>query len=179
MPTVNPRVNVTLSPSLYGMVDELAKHQRVSKAMVLRELLEASEPALAQVVAMLKAAASMNDAARKRLVQDMDSTIASMEQKKEQALALAAGVTADLVAQAEAIKGRRPRRMNVRKRSADVQAVGSPTVVSESSAAVRPPSSNRGVKPKPVATKQIALIPLESRSRTTKAGVKSRGVKQS
>ena len=30
MPTVNPRINVTLSPSLFGMVDELAKHQRVS-----------------------------------------------------------------------------------------------------------------------------------------------------
>ena len=59
MPTVNPRINVTLSPSLFGMVDELAKHQRVSKSMVLRELLEASEPALAQVVAMLKAAESM------------------------------------------------------------------------------------------------------------------------
>ena len=36
MPTVNPRINVTLSPSLFGMVDELAKHQRVSKSMVLR-----------------------------------------------------------------------------------------------------------------------------------------------
>ena len=49
MPTVNPRINVTLSLSLFGMVDELAKHQRVSKSMVLRELLEASEPALAPV----------------------------------------------------------------------------------------------------------------------------------
>ena len=105
MPTVNPRINVTLSPSLFGMVDELAKHQRVSKSMVLRELLEASEPALAQVVAMLKAAESMTEAARKRLLQDMDSTITSMEMKKDQALALAAGMTADLVAQAEAIKG--------------------------------------------------------------------------
>ena len=47
MPTINPRINVTLSPSLYGMVGELAKYQRVSRSMVLRELLEASEPALA------------------------------------------------------------------------------------------------------------------------------------
>ena len=38
MPTVNPRMNVTLSPALCGKVDELAKHQRVSKSMVLREL---------------------------------------------------------------------------------------------------------------------------------------------
>lgn len=104
MPTLNPRINVTLSPSLYGMVETLAKHQRVSRAMVLRELLEASEPALAQVVAMMEAAESMSQAAKKRMLQDMDQTIGKLENKAEQALALAAGVTADLVAQAESIK---------------------------------------------------------------------------
>lgn len=81
MPTVNPRINVTLSPSLYGMVGELAKQQRISKSMVLRELLEASEPALAQVVAMLKAADDMNDAARQRLKQDLGQTIESIEKR--------------------------------------------------------------------------------------------------
>ena len=108
------------------------------------ELLEASEPALAQVVAMLKAAESMTEAARKRLLQDMDSTITSMEVKKDQALALAAGMTADLVAQAEAIKGRRPGRQLARKRSAGGLAVGTSAVGDQSPAPIRPPSSNRG-----------------------------------
>ena len=118
MPTLNPRINVTLSPSLYAMVGELAKHQRVSRSMVLRELLEASEPGLSQVVAMLKAAADMGDAARQRLQQDMGETITNLESKSQQALALAAGVTADLVAQAEAIRGRRGAREPGRKRGA-------------------------------------------------------------
>lgn len=175
MPTVNPRINVTLSPSLFGMVDELAKHQRVSKSMVLRELLEASEPALAQVVAMLKAAESMTEAARKRLLQDMDSTITSMEMKKDQALALAAGMTADLVAQAEAIKGRRPGRQLARKRSAGGLAVGTSAVGDQSPAPIRPPSSNRGVKSLHTATETIAKSHGLTREDTAKHRVKTKG----
>ena len=176
MPTVNPRLNVTLSLSLFGMVDELAKHQRVSKSMVLRELLEASEPALAQVVAMLKAAESMTEAARKRLLQDMDSTITSMEMKKDQALALAAGMTADLVAQAEAIKGRRPGRQLARKRSAGGLAVGTSAVGDQSPAPIRPPSSNRGVKSSDNTIKTIAKGSATSRAKPAKVGLKTRGV---
>lgn len=175
MPTVNPRINVTLSPSLFGMVDELAKHQRVSKSMVLRELLEASEPALAQVVAMLKAAESMTEAARKRLLQDMDSTITSMEMKKDQALALAAGMTSDLVAQAEAIKGRRPGRQLARKRSAGGLAVGTSAVGDQSPAPIRPPSSNRGVKSLHTATETIAKNHGLTREDTAKHRVKTKG----
>lgn len=56
MPTLNPRVNVTLSPSLDRLVVRLAKHQRVSKSQVLRELLEAAEPALRRAVSLMDAA---------------------------------------------------------------------------------------------------------------------------
>lgn len=176
MPTVNPRINVTLSPSLFGMVDELAKHQRVSKSMVLRELLEASEPALAQVVAMLKAAESMTEAARKRLLQDMDSTITSMEMKKDQALALAAGMTSDLVAQAESIRGRRP---GVGKRSAARSRTAAPVSSSSAHGGKRPPSSNRGVKSKAQATNKIASNPSPAKAKPKKTEAKNRGVKVS
>lgn len=179
MPTINPRINVTLSPSLYGMVGELAKYQRVSRSMVLRELLEASEPALAQVVAMMRAAEDMTEAARKRLLQDMDSTITSMEMKKDQALALAAGMTADLVVQAEAIKGRRPSRQLARKRSAGGLAARPSSVGDQPPAPIRPPSSNRGVKSKAQATNKIASNPSPSTSEPRKTGVKNRGVKAS
>ena len=142
MPTINPRINVTLSPSLYGMVGELAKYQRVSRSMVLRELLEASEPALAQVVAMMRAAEDMSEAAKSRLLTDMDSALVKLEATKDEALALAAGATADLVAQAESIReGGRAAELGVRQRptgSAD-------SALSDSSPAPSgPPSSNRG-----------------------------------
>ena len=179
MPTLNPRINVTLSPSLYAMVGELAKHQRVSRSMVLRELLEASEPALSQVVAMLKAAADMGDAARQRLQQDMGETITNLESKSQQALALAAGVTADLVAQAEAIRGRRPARQPARKRSAGGLPGRSSAAVVDHQRPGRPPSSNRGVKSHTTATKKIAVKPSTAKTKAEKSGVKSKGVKQS
>lgn len=176
MPTANPRINVTLSPSLYNMVEELAKHQRVSRSMILRELLEASEPALAQVVAMLKAAEDMTDAAKKRMQKDMSQTLASLESKAEQALALAAGVTSDLVSQAEAIRGRRPRRQVARKRSAGDLAAGNPAPVEPEQIAIRPPSSNRGVKSSDSTIKTIAKNPATSKAKPKKVGLKTRGV---
>lgn len=179
MPTLNPRINVTLSPSLYAMVGELAKHQRVSRSMVLRELLEASEPALSQVVAMLKAAADMGDAARQRLQQDMGETITNLESKSQQALALAAGVTADLVAQAEAIRGRRPARQPARKRSAGGLPGRSSAAVVDHQRPGRPPSSNRGVKSKAQATNKIALNPSPAKAKPKKIEAKNRGVKVS
>jgi phosphoenolpyruvate carboxylase len=127
--------------------------------MVLRELLEASEPALAQVVAMLKAAENMTDAAKERMRKDMDQTITSLENKAEQALALAAGVTSDLVAQAEAIRGRRPGRQVARKRSAGKLAARSEAPSKQQQAVERPPSSNRGVKSPDNTTKTIAKSP--------------------
>jgi hypothetical protein len=176
MPTVNPRINVTLSPSLYGMVGELAKQQRISKSMVLRELLEASEPALAQVVAMLKAADDMNDAARQRLKQDLCQTIEAIESKVGSAMELAAGVTADLVAQAESIRGRRP---GVGKRSAARSRTAAPASSSSTHGGKRPPSSNRGVKSSDITIKTIASSPLAAKPKTAKAGVKNRGGKSS
>lgn len=175
MPTINPRINVTLSPSLYAMVGELAKHQRVSRSSVIRELLEASEPALAQVVAMLQAANTMNDAAKQRMLQDMDSTIKSLENKAEQALALAAGVTSDLVNQAEAIRGRRPARQPGRKRSAGGLPGRSSAAAVDHQRPGRPPSSNRGVKSSHTTTKTIAKKPDSSKENTAKHRVKTKG----
>ena len=59
MPTVNPRINVTLSPQLDLIVQRMATCQRVSKSQVLRELLEAAEPALQRAVVLMEAAAGM------------------------------------------------------------------------------------------------------------------------
>lgn len=175
MPTINPRINVTLSPSLYGMVGELAKYQRVSRSMVLRELLEASEPALAQVVAMMRAAEDMTEAAKSRLLTDMDSALVKLEATKDQALALAAGATADLVAQAESIRGRRPGRRAGGMRQRPTGSVARPALADSSPAPSGPPSSNRGVKLRPSATEKIAAETKPKRPKPQKAGVKIKG----
>src|SRR3954469_16588888 len=139
MPTSNPRVNVTLSPTLHQLVDDLARMQRVSKATVLRELLEASEPVLMQAVAMMKAADEMSSEARKKVARDMERTLKSVEKKAAATLEMAAGITSDLVAEAEAIRGRRP----ARARRAGLPAGGAGK---KAPRAQTPLPSKRGVK---------------------------------
>lgn len=139
MPTINPRVNVTLSPSLHSLVANLATHQRVSKSMVLRELLEAVEPQLAQAVAFMEAAQKANGEARKQISRNMEAGIKEAQEAVSVALEKTGALTRDLVAQAEVIRGRRPAR-KVRPGVASERASGgrkrSPT----------PLPSNRGVK---------------------------------
>ena len=144
MPTTNPRINVTLSPSTDAMVGELARIQRVSKAAILRELLEASEPALAQALAMMKAADELSVEAKKKVAKDLEGTLREVERKGRAAMDLAAGITEDLVSQAEAIRGRRPARGAPALRGrAGRKAVGNKGTTRKRK---DPPGSNRGVK---------------------------------
>ena len=142
MPTLNPRVNVTLSPSLDSLVARLAKLERVSKSMVLRELLEAAEPSLQAAVAMMDAAKGAGVEARKRIANDMQKTMDAAAGVQHLALQVAANNTRDIVAQAEAIRGRRPSRQA--RAAVTAGAVSGRPVVTK--AAKRPPISNRGVK---------------------------------
>lgn len=139
MPTTNPRINVTVSQSLYQLTGDLARLQRVSRSTVLRELLEASEPALRQVVAMMAAADELSSEMKGKLSADLGRALGSVEKKAQELLSVASGATADLVAEAEAIKGRRPagggRRAGTR-----------PTAANTRKRSRTPLSSNRGVK---------------------------------
>lgn len=147
MPTANPRINVTLSPSLDSLVSRLAALERVSKSMVLRELLEAAEPSLVHAVALMEAAQGASAKARQAMVQDMQSGIKAAEGVSELMLRNLTQSTRDMVSEAQAVRGRRPAR--ARREAPDVSAPvrraaarGSHVV----DGAKRPPSSNRGVK---------------------------------
>lgn len=142
MPTLNPRVNVTLSPSLDTLVGRLASLERVSKSMVLRELLKACEPALQQAVALMDAAQGASVDARNRMAVDMQMTIDAARGVQHLALSVAANNTRDIVAEAEAIRGRRPSRPARVGGSAGTDAVPSKVAKTRK----RPPLSNRGVK---------------------------------
>lgn len=138
MPTSNPRINVTLSPSLADMVGRLSVLQRVSKAMVLRELLEAVEPQLLQAIALMELADGATAEARKRIAQDMEVTIKAAEANAALLQRQAANMQRDLVADAQSIQGRRP------PRKAGSPASGGAGGVARKR--IGPPSSNRGVK---------------------------------
>jgi hypothetical protein len=147
MPTLNPRINVTLSPSLDSLVSRLAGLERVSKSMVLRELLEAAEPSLVHAVALMEAAQGAGAKARKALVHDLDAGMKAAEGTSALMLQNMALHTRDLVTEAQAVQGRRPARG---RRVAPPVSPPAPRIAgrgnSSSVVAKRPPSSNRGVK---------------------------------
>jgi hypothetical protein len=108
----------------------MATLQRVSKSQVLRELLEAAEPALQRAVVLMEAASGAASAMKESLAQSLDKAQSKAEAHLAGTLAQMDQTTLDLVQQAEAIRGRRP------------AAKKGPGV----SGARNPPSSNRGVK---------------------------------
>jgi hypothetical protein len=140
MPTVNPRINVTLSPSLNALVGQLASLTRVSKSQVLRELLEAAEPALQRAVALMGAAKGATAAAMAGLADRLQRDQDAAEDSAALVLARLDRVTGDLVGQAEAVRGKRP------SRAAPRRAIGLPTRGVALNRPSDPPISNRGVK---------------------------------
>lgn len=146
MPTLNPRINVTLPTSLDQLVGRMAAHTRVSKSQVLRELLEAAEPALQRAVALMDAATAASAEARAGLAHKMDRGIEHAEDAMAVILSRLDRATGDLVSQAEAVRGKRPaRRTAGEARSAPL--AGGGTAASKRK---NPPASNRGVKYPPV-----------------------------
>ena len=106
MPTLNPRTNVTLSPSLDLLVQRLAAHQGCSKAQVLRELLESVEPSLTRAVALMDAAAKASPEVLAGLASSFARAQASAEDLLETATLRFDQAQADLVTEAQAVRGR-------------------------------------------------------------------------
>lgn len=146
MTTLNPRVNVTLSPSLDALVSQLAGFERISKSMVLRELLEAAEPALRQAIALMEAAKGASASARKNLASDLEAGIKAGEGTSHLMLQNLAHHTQDMVSEAEAIRGRRPSRKQAQPLVTVPPPGKRPATGRGSGLAPRPPVSNRGVK---------------------------------
>jgi hypothetical protein len=137
MPTVNPRVNVTLSPALDALVTRLAVHRNVSKSQVLRELLEAAEPALQRAVALMDAASR----AAPEVLSGLADSMLRAQERIEDVLAGSLGRVeqADLVRNAQAVRGRR------RPAPGGATEERQPAPAGASRGA-NPPSSNRGVR---------------------------------
>ena len=142
MPTLNPRINVTLSTSLDQLVQRMAAHTRVSKSQVLRELLEAAEPALQRAVALMDAATAASAEARVGLAHRMDRGIEQAEDAMAVILSRLDRATGDLVSQAEAVRGKRP----ARRAAGDARSAHPADDVPAATRRKNPPASNRGVK---------------------------------
>ncbi|WP_287815312.1 hypothetical protein [Pseudomonas sp.] len=61
MPTIKPRVAVTLEPHTHEVIERLAQLQGRTRGSVIADLLESVAPALTRTVALLEAAAAAPD----------------------------------------------------------------------------------------------------------------------
>lgn len=73
MPTIKPRVQVTLEPYDHEVIERLAALQGRTRGAVIADLLHEVIPALARTVALLEAAASAPEQVKKGLRRVVDS----------------------------------------------------------------------------------------------------------
>lgn len=78
MPTVNPRVNVTLKPHQYVLLTRLGKAQGRSRSAILLELLDLVFPVLERVVVALEGAQLAQDRAREGLRESVERAEAAI-----------------------------------------------------------------------------------------------------
>jgi hypothetical protein len=107
MPSKNPRLSVVLSPSLAATLAELARETEESASSLVRGLLEQAEPALGRMLELVRASKAAKGQIGAGLAGNMDRVIDDLSDAIAVADARAGRVLADLVAQAEAGKGRR------------------------------------------------------------------------
>jgi hypothetical protein len=132
MPAKNPRLTITLSPTLHAQLRKLSELTGNSQSALIAELLEGSEPTFARLIAVLTAAEVAKGALRGSITADIAEAQAQMEGQLGLMLETFDGAAQPLLDEAERIK-RRSRGAGGARRASGAPA-GAPT-----------PMSNRGV----------------------------------
>lgn len=68
MPTIKPRVAVTLEPQTHAVIERIAFFQGRSRGAVISDLLDSVAPALTRTVSLLEAAAAAPDQVKQGLI---------------------------------------------------------------------------------------------------------------
>jgi hypothetical protein len=165
MPTKNPRLTITLQPSLAAQLRRLSELTGNSQSAVISELLQGSGPVFDRLIAVLEAAKTAKASMRGKLVEDMERAQAQVEGALGMALDGFDQFTGSLLDEAEAVT-RRARR-GPATRGATGRGAAQPT-----------PISNRGVRYDPIATKTIAKKRTRVSLEPLNSGVNSRGGKK-
>jgi polyhydroxyalkanoate synthesis regulator phasin len=107
MPAKNPRLSVVLTPSLAATLAALAEETEESASSLVRGLLEQSEHALRRMLELVKAAKAAKGQISAGVASNMERVVEDLHDAMVVMDARTARVTADLVDQAQAVKGRR------------------------------------------------------------------------
>jgi hypothetical protein len=134
MPSKNPRLSVVLSQSLAATLAAISAETGESASSLVRGLLEQTEPALGRMLELVRAAKAAKGQIGAGVAGTMDRVIDDLQDALAVAEARTGRVVADLVGQAESVRGRRRPRTD--------GAAGRPGVSGPSST----PAGNTGVR---------------------------------
>lgn len=107
MPTKNPRISVSLTPSLAALLNELAEETGDSSSSLVRGILMQTEPALGRMLQLVRAAKDAQGQIGAGVGRSMQRAAETLEDALAAADARLGRAAGDLVAEAEAVRGRR------------------------------------------------------------------------
>lgn len=107
MPSKNPRLSVVLPPSVAATLAAISAETGDSASSLVRGLLEQTEPALQRMLELVRAAKAAKGQIGDGMRGSMDRVIDDLHDALAVADARTGRVLADLVTQAEGVKGRR------------------------------------------------------------------------
>lgn len=169
MSTTNPRLTITLQPSVSAQIRELSRLTGNSQSGVISELLESSSPVFERLIKVLAAAEAAKAELGGQVKRDLEAAQIRVERQLGLILEDFGDVTRPILDQAEGIRrraaaggaGRSLRRTSATRREA------APT-----------PLSNRGVRYDQITTENIAAGQGQSKRKATKRGAKTGGVEK-
>ena len=140
MPAKNPRLTITLKPSLAAQLRKLSELTGNSQSALIGDLLDGSGPVFDRMIQVLEAAKTAQQAIKGKLVEDMDAAQTRMEDLLGIALEDFDNLTLPLLDDAEAVKRR------ARRTAGGATAQRTPRSAT--------PLSNRGVRSDPKTVKK-------------------------
>lgn len=161
MPTKNPRLTITLQPSLAAQLRRLSELTGNSQSALISELLSGSGGVFDKMILLLEAAQKAKDSIKGRMAPELDAA----QEKMQLALGLALegfdDLSASFLDEAEQVS-RRSRKRVPGRASGTVRAAGSagegapPRGEGDSARRAATPLSNRGVRSDPKTRKTQA-----------------------
>ena len=164
MPAKNPRLTITLQPSLAAQLRKLSELTGNSQSALIGDLLAGSGPVFDRLIQVLEAAKTAKASMKGKITEDMQAAQAKVEGALGMVLEGFDQFTGSLLDEAEEVTRRS-------RGSAGAARSHGP------GAAAPTPISNRGVRYDPKATKTIAQSHAPVRPKTAKVGLKTRGGK--
>lgn len=143
MPTNNPRLTITLQPTLAAQLRRLSELTGNSQSALISELLEGSTPVFDRMIALLEAAHAAKESMRGQVMEGLDVAQAKLEKQLGLALDTMDAATGPLLEQMEAIQRR------AKRAQGGPAPRGVPAAAKRGARGGSTPLSNRGVRSTP------------------------------